>query len=376
MPSGSDDGDSATGPGAGELPLGLRKRDPAQRPRPLRPALPAALAHAARARPASRPARCRLDRGAGDVAGGAPRHAQDEGLRPFSHAGRCRRRPTAARRLVRARASHRRGDGTVLRAPLHDHALGHPDAAAQRPLGRRAPVARPARTSRPGAAGRRRRAALAHLLREHLQPGAPEGEGDAKGDAEALLAELAGSPADRPPDRRRGATEHGHDRTQGHRPRQASPCHDAAADARPRSGAWRRRAAQPASAARCPRTLPRMPDRRARDAGRARRRAEAGAADVRRRATGRPGRPAGQALRRPGRATFQPRARTAGHRARRRSTSPMRSSTSSSSCAASAASTRRRRSRKQPPACTGWKARSSWSIPARSSPSARRPPAS
>ena len=64
------------------------------------------------------------------------------------------------------------------------------------------------------------------------------------------------------------------------------------------------------------RALPRVPDRRARDAGGARRRREARAPDVRRRAARRPGRPARPALRRPGRHAARARPRGARRAAR------------------------------------------------------------
>ena len=267
----------AAGQRAGGVPAAQRERRPAPRPRALRPALSAALALPGRARPARRSARSRLAARRRDGAGGAARHAQDEGVRALPHDRRARTtnaRRAVARRLVRARASHRRGDGAVLRAPLHGHALGDPDAGAQRPLGRRAALARPGRAPRPGAACRRRREALAHLLPEHLQSGAPEARRHAEGDAQALLEEPAGSAADRTAGRRGRRTEHDHDRQRTDRS-EAAPRHRAAADAGPRRDAGRRFAAQPAGAARSARALPRVPDRRARDAGGARRGPEA-----------------------------------------------------------------------------------------------------
>ena len=190
------------GPCAGRVPAPRRERDPARRSGALRPALSTALATPGRARPARRSARPRLAARRPDGAGGAPRHAQDEDVRPLPHDRRARRRRrdrrAAARRLVRARAPHRRGDRAVLRAPLHGDALGDPDARAQRPLGRRRARLRPRCAARPGACAGRRRAALARQLPQHLQPGTAQAADDAGRNAEARLEEPCRGAADRP----------------------------------------------------------------------------------------------------------------------------------------------------------------------------------
>ena len=95
-----------------------------------------------------------------------------------------RTRRAVARRLVRARAPHRRGEGAVLRAPLHAHALGDPDAGAQRRAGT-------ASGSAFGPGARRDQAPPADAgeklwltyYQQHLQSGAAEAGDDAEGDA-------------------------------------------------------------------------------------------------------------------------------------------------------------------------------------------------
>ena len=276
-----------------------------------------------------------------DGPGGAPRHAQDEGLRslPSDHrvargAGprgrRCRgrrcprtkRRPARAgdspRRMVRARAPRRRGGGAILRAPLRADALVDPDARTQRAMGRQArsnsAPAHAARTHRrpmPASAlwltyyesifnpARLKLAMMQREMPRRYWRNLPEAQ---------LISPLSAAAAQRSmdmiakgpttPSRRRppiaAATE----------PNQPVPIFERPALAA-RSGAGAR-------------PLPRMPDRRAGHAGRARRRAEARAPDVRRRAAGRSGRPARAAVRRPGRPAARPRVPRARLAARRR----------------------------------------------------------
>ena len=168
----------------------------AQRSEPFWPVVPPAVAAGARARAAARPGGCRHPARAASGPGGAPRHAQDEGVCALSagarrhvHPGRQRR--TAARGVVRAGAPHRAGGGAVFHAPVHANALGHPDTGAQHRLERPAAAARPWRTQSRCPAGRRGRAVVADLLPKHLQPSAFEAQDDAKGNAQALLEEPA-----------------------------------------------------------------------------------------------------------------------------------------------------------------------------------------
>ena len=126
----------------------------------------------------------------GDGQGGPPRPAQDAGLRSFSR--NRARTDIAFRRLVRARASHRRSHRTVLRQPLRRHALVDPDAGCLRALGRPCRRLHAGRQPGRGAVGRPAGGNLAALLRQHLQSGPAEGEGDARRDAEEILEEPAG----------------------------------------------------------------------------------------------------------------------------------------------------------------------------------------
>ena len=108
-----------------------------------------------------------------------------------------REQRVAFRRLVRAGASHRRTGRAVLRAPLRRHALVDPDAGRSARIGTATRVSITPGVSKADAPdGRPARGNLAALLRQHLQSGAAEGEGDADGDAEEILAEPAGGLAD------------------------------------------------------------------------------------------------------------------------------------------------------------------------------------
>ena len=123
--------------------------------------------------------------------GGAARRPQDEGLRALPAIADETAR--ALRRLVRAGALHRcERDGAVLRAPLHRHELGDPDALPLGALGRRSADSARARRKADVPADGCARAGLADLLRVDLQSGAAQGEDDADGDAEEILAQPAG----------------------------------------------------------------------------------------------------------------------------------------------------------------------------------------
>ena len=165
-------------------------RHPAPRRRTFRHSVSAAVAAAQPARSTGGRNRSRCFTDCGDGKGRTPRPAQDAGLCPLS-----RNRPRAEialRRLVRAGTSHCRGHRAVLRAALCRHGLVDPDPGHLRALGRpcrrlyaggeqsRSPLGRPL--------GRN----LAALLRQHLQSGPAEGEGDAGRDAQEILAEPAG----------------------------------------------------------------------------------------------------------------------------------------------------------------------------------------
>ena len=133
--------------------------------------------------------RSRRRAGHGDGQGGASRRAQDACLRPLPR-DRPRAR-VALRRLVRAGASHRRAGRAVLRQALCRHALVDPDAGPLRALGRPRALVHAGRQQERGAGRRPAGGNLAALLRQHLQSGAAEGEGDADGDAEEILEEPA-----------------------------------------------------------------------------------------------------------------------------------------------------------------------------------------
>ena len=153
--------------------------------------------------------------------GGSPRHPQDARLRALPAARRGAAR--TLRRLVRARTPHRRAQCRLLRSPLYRHALDHPDAPRLGRLGRRAVGHRPRGAPRRCAARRRRRGALEDLFRQHLQPGAAEGEGHAGRDAEEILAEPSRGFAHSRPDCRRRREVTGDDRAHAHHARSA-PC--------------------------------------------------------------------------------------------------------------------------------------------------------
>jgi hypothetical protein len=82
----------------------------------------------------------------------------------FTRVAGCRAWASAARGLVRARPPHRGSGGAVVRAPLRQHALGHPHARALRGVERPGAAFRDGADRREKPAGRRGRAALAHLL--------------------------------------------------------------------------------------------------------------------------------------------------------------------------------------------------------------------
>ena len=102
-----------------------------------------------------------------------------------------RERAGALRRLVRAGASHRRARRAVLRQALCRHALVDPDARSLRALGWPRALVHAGREQERSAGRRPAGGNLAALLRQHLQSGAVEGEGDAEGDAEEILEEPA-----------------------------------------------------------------------------------------------------------------------------------------------------------------------------------------
>ena len=115
--------------------------------------------------------------------------------------GRDRRR-RALRRLVRARASHRRAARAVLRrrfASMRWSILTPERLAA---LGRRTLSFGPGRRPARGAARRRCRGRLAHLLRSIFNPARAEVGAMRARDAEEILAQPAGGAADSAADRR------------------------------------------------------------------------------------------------------------------------------------------------------------------------------
>ena len=182
-------------------------RRPARRPDAPRIAVPPGRAARSRecAAPRSSGPRSAARRAVG--ARGAARDAQDDGLRALSARrggrGDARRRERRwrwrhAHRLVRAGASDRARNRALFRAPLCAAALGHPDARPLRAMGWPATRVQCRRASGGCASRRRSRAALAHVLRKHLQPGAPEDRDDEEGDAAALLEEPARGGTDRP----------------------------------------------------------------------------------------------------------------------------------------------------------------------------------
>ena len=158
---------------------------------------------------------------------GAPRPAQDEGLRPLPRGPRPRTAASVYARLARARrttsSSARRpffvGRFTGMRwsiltptPRLHwdGDTLAHgPGASRSRRAGRRSA-----------------RGALADLLRQHLQPGPPQAARHARRDAQEVLAQPAREPADRPTliaRRRRAQRGHGHGRPDAGTPALPAP---------------------------------------------------------------------------------------------------------------------------------------------------------
>ncbi len=153
--------------------------------------------------PAVEPRRCGGGGGRADRARGAPRHPQDARLRAVPR-GRRGGRAAELCCLVRARAPDRGGQRGVLPAPVRRHGLADRDARGDGGLPGRGAGAE--RRGEPAARGGGcARGAVADLFREHLQPGAVEGEGDDGGDAEEVLEEPAGGGADPGADRRGGA---------------------------------------------------------------------------------------------------------------------------------------------------------------------------
>ena len=162
-----------------------------------------------------------------DGARRAPRRAQDEGVRAIP----ARRGPAcgwtvAICRLVRSRPARRRTRRAVLRAPLPCDALVDPHAGSVCALGsHRAPFhSRPTAVRR--TARRRDGGAVAHLLREHVQPRAPQPRRDARRDAAPVLERPARGAARARP-RARGAAPGRHDAgavagTGGGNPRRSS----------------------------------------------------------------------------------------------------------------------------------------------------------
>ena len=92
--------------------------------------------------------------------------------------------------MVRARSLHRRPHRTLLRAALCRHGLADCHAEGFSIVGWRKPQHR-SDAGDEAPSHRRGRRALAHLFFQHLQSGAPQGEGDAGGDAEEILEEPA-----------------------------------------------------------------------------------------------------------------------------------------------------------------------------------------
>ena len=176
-------------------------RRAARDPRPLRPALPPALA------PGARAARCATTRSTPTAcareqhgAGGAARHAQDEGLRALPR--RSSRRATATPLHVAwFEPEHHivEADRAVLRAPLRQHALGDPDARAQRRTGTatRSRFGPGARRARRAAAPTPARRCGSPTTRSIFNPARLKLAHDAEGDAAQLLAQPAGGRADR-----------------------------------------------------------------------------------------------------------------------------------------------------------------------------------
>ena len=179
------------------------------------------------------------------------------------------------------------------------------------------PGLRPGRAPRPGAAGRCRRGALAHLLPQHLQSGAAEAGDDEAGDAQEVLGQPARGGADRSARGGRGRTKPGHGPA-----RPSDPARRIPRAPQPTPGR------EPTPGGEAPSSLPALREalERCRECpiGEHATQAvpgeglEAREADVRRRAAGRPGRPAGQALRRPGRPALRPGPGRARHRPPRR----------------------------------------------------------
>ena len=214
----------------------------------------AIAAEAARQSQGARRSRRSAGRPAREIGqGGAPRRAQDARLRPLPRDRGARRRH-ALRRLVRARQPYRPARSRLLRPPLRQHALVDPDARAVDPLGRRDAARRAGRDR--GRCARRRsgRGDVEDLLRQHLQPGAGQGEGDAEGNAQEILGEHARNRAGRAADRRRAGTRGGDDRTSERRSRMPMR---ACADAVPHAaggnlrGVGRRCATRPLACTRC-----------------------------------------------------------------------------------------------------------------------------
>jgi hypothetical protein len=125
----------------------VRRRGAAPRPAALRAAVPPAVAAGARAALRHDPLDADMLQ-AQQMAQAV--HRDIHKMRAFVRFARCRATTaaTAARRLVRARPPHRRGQRAVLRAPLRAHALGHPHARALRRVGRQALLFAPARPPR------------------------------------------------------------------------------------------------------------------------------------------------------------------------------------------------------------------------------------
>ena len=216
---------------------------------------------------------------------------------------------------------------------------------------------RPGRDQARCAGRRRRRGTLAHLFPEHLQSGAAEGEGDAGGDAEEILAEPAGGLAH---SRLIAGAEEAAREMIARMPTDAGaasrqgPGEALAERASPTEAERRRECRDDRRVARGRQGLPPLPAVARRNADRVRRGAGRREGRVRRRTARRPGGHRRQAVRRPGRQGLRRDPGGGRRRPARRSTSPMRSSTSSSSRAASAASTRSRMPARSRPAAGGW----------------------